>query len=382
MLNFKQAIAFEGFDFFTILPYFALYDNDYCYYITSRLSPINQDIMKDLKSSWLTLLISFGILAGCSSSPDASNPETQISASETTKTTSEPLDITVSILPQKYFIEKIAGNLVKVNIMVEPGASPATYEPKPQQMKALSEAEAYVSIGVPFEKAWMERIKGANPQILVIDSAKGIERMEMLEHHHHEEEKAEHDHHHDHDHKAEKAAREEHHQDAESLDPHIWLSPQLVKIQAENIYRGLVEIDPENQGEYQVNLTQFLTEIDQLDQQIQQNLAGIKNRQFLVFHPSWGYFARDYDLEQISIEVGGQEPSAAELGEIVKEAQEENIKVIFAQPEFSTKSAEIIAQEIGGKVSLITPLAPDWSNNLLQVSQTFAEVLQKEGKRN
>ncbi len=336
--------------------------------------------MNDLKSSWLTLLISFGILAGCSSSPDASNPETQISASKTTRTTSKPLDITVSILPQKYFIEKIGGNLVKVNIMVEPGASPATYEPKPQQMKALSEAEAYVSIGVPFEKAWMERIKGANPQILVIDSAKGIKRMEMVEHHHHEEEEAEHDH--DHDHEAEKAATEEHHQGAESLDPHIWLSPQLVKIQAENIYRGLVEINPENQGEYQVNLAQFLTEIDQLDQQIQQNLAGIENRQFLVFHPSWGYFARDYDLEQISIEVGGQEPSAAELGEIVKEAQEENIKVIFAQPEFSTQSAEIIAQEIGGKVSLITPLAPDWSNNLLQVSQTFAEVLQKEGNRN
>ena len=322
------------------------------------------------QSKWLTLLVSLGILTGCSSPTADSNPETQISASETTN---EPLDITVSILPQKYFIEKIGGNLVKVNIMVEPGASPATYEPKPRQMKALSEAEAYVSIGVPFEKAWMERIKGANPQILVIDSAKGIERMEMVEHHHHEEEEAEHDH----DHEAEKAAREGHDQGAESLDPHIWLSPQLVKIQAENIYQSLVNIDPENEAEYQANLAQFLTEIDQLDQQIEQNLAGIENRQFLVFHPSWGYFARDYDLEQVSIEVGGQEPSAAELGEIVKEAQEEKIKVIFAQPEFSTQSAETIAQEIGGEVLLITPLAPDWSNNLLQVSQTFAEVLQK-----
>ncbi len=246
--------------------------------------------MNDLKSSWLTLVISLGILTGCSSSP------------ETTKTNSEPIDITVSILPQKYFIEKIGGNLVKVNIMVEPGASPATYEPKPQQMKALSEAEAYVSIGVPFEKAWMEKIKSANPQMLVIDSAKGIERMEMVDHHHHEETEAEHDHnhHHDHDHEAEKAAKKGHHQGAETLDPHIWLSPQLVKIQAENIYQSLVNIDPENEAKYQANLAQFLTEIDQLDQQIKQNLAGIENRQFLVFHPSWGYFARDYDLEQIS----------------------------------------------------------------------------------
>ncbi|MEM8718671.1 MAG: zinc ABC transporter substrate-binding protein [Cyanobacteria bacterium P01_G01_bin.39] len=322
--------------------------------------------MNHLQSKWLTLLVSLGILTGCSSSPTDSNPETQVSASETI---TEPLYITVSILPQEYFVEKIGGDRVEVNVMVEPGASPATYEPKPQQMKALSEAEAYVNIGVPFEKAWMEKIKGANPQMLVIDSAQGIEQIEMVAHHHHgEEHGGEAEHAHDHG--------------AENLDPHVWLSPQLVKVQAENIYQGLVEIDPENEAEYQANLAQFLTEIDQLDQQIQQNLAGIENRQFIVFHPAWGYFARSYDLEQISIEVGGQEPSAAELGEIVKEAQEENIKVIFAQPEFSTKSAETIAQEIGGKVSLITPLAPDWSNNLLQVSQTFAEVLQKEGDTN
>ncbi len=321
--------------------------------------------MNYLQSSTPTLLVILGILTSCSSPPTDSNPETQISASETT---SEPLDITVSILPQEYFVEKIGGDRVEVNIMVEPGASPATYEPKPQQMKALSEAEAYVSIGVPFEKAWMDKIKGANPQMLVIDSAQGIERMEMVAHHHHGEAEAEHDHDHDHG--------------AETLDPHIWLSPQLVKLQAENIYQGLVKIDPENEAEYQANLAQFLTEIDQLDRQIKQNLTGIENRQFIVFHPAWGYFARDYDLEQVSIEVGGQEPSAAELGEIVKEAQEEKIKVIFAQPEFSTKSAETIAQEIDGKVLLITPLAPDWSNNLLQVSQTFVEVLQKEGDTN
>ncbi len=320
--------------------------------------------MNYLRSSLLTLFFVVGLLTGCRSTTTNSTNQTQTSS----ETTSEPLDITVSILPQEYFVTKIGGDRVEVNIMVEPGASPATYEPKPQQMKALSEAEAYVSIGVPFEKAWMEKIKGANPQMLVIDSAQGIERMEMVAHHHHGEAEAEHDHEHDHG--------------AETLDPHIWLSPQLVKLQAENIYQGLVNIDPENEAEYQANLAQFLTEIDQLDRQIKQNLAGIENRQFIVFHPAWGYFARDYDLEQVSIEVGGQEPSAAELGEIVKEAKEENIKVIFAQPEFSTKSAETIAQEIGGKVLLITPLAPDWSNNLLQVSQTFAEVLQKEGNRN
>ena len=333
--------------------------------------------MNYLPSSLLTLLVGLNLLTGCGSRPTDSTAQTQTS---TTSTSGEPLDITVSIVPQEYLVEKIGGDRVQVNVMVEPGASPATYEPKPQQMKALSEAEAYVSIGVPFEKAWMGKIQGANSQMLVIDSAQGIKRMEMVGHHHHAEEEAEHTH--EDEHEGEKAAGEGHDHAEQTLDPHIWLSPQLVKVQAQNIYQGLVDIEPENEAKYQANLEQFLIEIDQLDRQIKQNLAGIKNRKFIVFHPAWGYFARDYDLEQVPIEVGGQEPSAAELGEIIKEAKEENIKVIFAQPEFSTQSAETIAQEIRGKVLLITPLAPDWSNNLLQVSQTFAEVLNQEGNSN
>ena len=314
--------------------------------------------MNYLSSSLLTLLVGVGLLTGCRSTPTNSTNQTQT----TSETTSETLDITVSVLPQKYFVEKIGGDRVKVNFMVGQGDNLHIYEPKPQQLKALSQAEAYISIGVPFEKAWMEKIKGANSQMLVIDSAQGIERMEMVAHHHHEEE-AEHKHEEEQDHAE------------ETLDPHIWLSPQLVKVQAQNIYQGLVQIDSANEATYQANLEQFLTEIDQLDQQIKQNLAGIENRQFIVFHPAWGYFAREYNLEQVPIEVGGQEPSAAELGELIKEAQEENIKVIFAQPEFSTQSAKTIAQEIGAEVQLITPLASDWSNNLLQVSQTFAKVL-------
>jgi zinc transport system substrate-binding protein len=254
------------------------------------------------------------------------------------------LDVTVSILPQEYFVKKIGGDHIKVNVMVEPGASPATYEPKPQQMKALTQAEAYVSIGVPFEKAWMGKIQESNSLMLVVDSAQGIERM--------------------------------------GNDPHIWLSPQLVKVQANNIYQGLVTIDSENQGQYKANLEEFLAEVDQLDQKIRQSLAGIEHRKFIVFHPAWGYFARDYNLEQIPIELGGQEPSAAELATLVKKAKAENIKVIFAQPEFSTKEAETIAKEIDGEVLLISPLAANWSNNLLQVSQTFGKVFNKEGNGN
>ena len=311
--------------------------------------------MNHLQWGRLTLLVGIIFLTGCNSPLTTSTNQPQTLSSETTR---EPLDITVSILPQEYFVEKIGGDRFKVNVMVGPGDNLHIYEPKPQQLQALSEAEAYVSIGVPFEQAWMNKIKGANSQLLVIDSVAGIEKIEMDSHHHDEEEK-------------------KHTHAEENLDPHVWLSPQLVKVQAENIYQGLVKIDPTNQAEYQANLAQFLAQINQLDQQIKQNLTGITNRKFIVFHPAWGYFAREYNLEQVPIEVGGQEPSAAELGELIKEAKQDEIKIIFAQPEFSTQSAETIAQEIGGEVLLITPLARDWDNNLLQVSETFAAVLKK-----
>lgn len=299
----------------------------------------------------LTMILGVSILTGCSSSSESSS----------STTSPDTLDITVSILPQQYFVEKIGGKEVNVNVMVQPGDNLHIYEPKPQQLTALSESEAYVTIGVPFEKAWMAKIKSANPQIQVIDSAKGIERMDMIEHE---------DHHADHD------SHEKHAEETE--DPHIWLSPQLVKVQAENIYQGLVQLDPANEATYQANLSEFLAEIDQLDQQIKQNLTGITNRQFIVFHPAWGYFARDYNLTQIPVEVGGQEPSAVELGELIKEAKKENIKVIFAQYQLNTKTVQTIAQEINGEMVIIDPLSPEWSENLLNVSQVFANTLKRE----
>lgn len=297
------------------------------------------------------------IFQGCSQPPTPKSTET-----------TEKLDITVSILPQKYFVERIGGDNVNVNVMVEPGASPATYEPKPQQLRSLSEAEAYMSIGVPFEKAWMDRIQAANSKMPIVDTTEGIDLLPMVAHHHHGEEEHMHQ---DHD-------SEDH--DSENLDPHIWVSPQLVKLQAQTIYQALVELDPNRQSEYQASLQQFLADIDALDAEIRQNLAGVSNRKFMVFHPSWGYFARDYNLEMISIEIGGQEPSAAELAELIAEAKEEGIRVIFVQPEFSDQAAETIANQIGGEVLKISPLEVNWLENLRNVSQTFGQVLSFESE--
>jgi zinc transport system substrate-binding protein len=251
-----------------------------------------------------------------------------------------PVSVMVSIVPQRYFVERIGGNKVYVSMMIPPGFSPATYEPKPSQMEELSATQAYIRIRVPSEEAWMERVAAANRSMLIVDQSEGIERIG-------------------------------------GTDPHIWLSPELVKIQAQKIYDGLVEIDPGNESYYEANHDAFLADLDELDTGIQEALSGLESRKFMVFHPAWSYFARDYELEMIPVQIEGTEPSAVEMAELIRTAQENNIKVIFAQPEFSTQSAETIAEEIGGEVLLISPLAPDWLENLQRVAGTFAEVLAK-----
>jgi zinc transport system substrate-binding protein len=266
------------------------------------------------------------------------------------------LTVVVSIVPQKYFVERIGGEHVSVSVMVEPGANPATYEPKPEQLKSLSSAAVYFSIGVPFEDAWLDRIAAANADMMMVDTIVDIERMPMGEHRHEDEK-----------------------QEATGApDPHVWLSPQLVKEQSQVICEALAELDPAHEAEYHANLDAFIADIDALQAEIETTLSGLKENKFMVFHPAWGYFARDFGLEQVPVEVGGQEPSAQEMAHLIEEARKENIRVIFAQPEFSTQDAETIAQEIDGEVLLISPLAPDWLNNMRTVAQTFANVLGKE----
>jgi zinc transport system substrate-binding protein len=280
---------------------------------------------------------------------------------ETPGTSSDgKLGVMVSIVPQKYFVERIGGEHVAVSVMVEPGNSPATYEPKPEQLKALSDAAAYFSIGVPFENAWLTKIAEANKEMLMVDTIASIERVPMGAHHHHEEE------------------GEEEHEHAEGApDPHVWVSPELVKVQSQAIYEALAQLDSQHKDVYRPNLDPFLSDIGTLEADIKATLSGLKSNKFMVFHPAWGYFADDFGLEQIPVEVGGQEPSAQELAHLIEEAKAEGIQIVFAQPEFSTEDAETIANEIGGEVLLISPLAPDWLANLRTVAQTFADVLNR-----
>jgi zinc transport system substrate-binding protein len=221
----------------------------------------------------------------------------------------------------------------------------------------VSKAKIYAKVGsgVEFELAWMDKILAQNKKMLVVDCANGVQLMQMTEDEYHNAEEAEHH---------------------TGNDPHIWLSPRNAKIMVENIWGGLVQVDPQNEAYYTRNRDEYLAKLDALDKDIQEGLSGLENRRFIVFHPAWGYFARDYNLEQIPIEIGGKEPSAKDIANLIQEAEEQNIRIIFASPEFNPRSAEVIANEIGGKVIFIDPLAKDYINNMRLVLSDFVQVME------
>lgn len=272
------------------------------------------------------------------------------------------INAVVSIVPQKSFVEAIGGELVNVTVMVLPGSSPHSYEPKPSQMKEINDAKIYFAIGVEFENAWLKRFANQNKSLKIVDTAKGIEKLAMLKHKHEDENDNHKGHHHHHDdHKA------------ESKDPHVWTSTQNLKVIAKNIYNELILIDSENSTIYEANYKLLINKIDSVQSQIKEILKDTpKDSKFMVFHPAWGYFAHEYGLVQIAVEVEGKEPKPSVLAELIKEAREENIKAIFTQPEFSDKSAKAIADELQIPVIKVSPLNPKWDENLINLAKAIA----------
>ena len=269
------------------------------------------------------------------------------------------LVVFVSIPPQKYFLHQISGQRVEVQVMVQPGANPATYEPKPRQMAAVSRARIYFAIGVPFEKIWLKKIAAANPDMQVVHTDHGIQKIPMAANSIESERQGEKDHQEQHD----------------EFDPHIWLSPRLVMIQARTILRALVEIDPDHRVVYETNTNVFLSKLEALDADLKNTFADKQGFEFLVFHPSWGYFARSYGLKQVPIEIEGKDPKPAQLKALIEHAQKKHINVIFVQPQFSARSAELVAKAIGGRVIVADPLASDWCGNLREVAQKLKAAL-------
>ena len=264
------------------------------------------------------------------------------------------INVAVSILPQKYFVKQIAGDLANIQVMVLPGSEPATYEPKPKQLSHLMKSKIYFAIGVPFERNWLTKFKEISPKMMISDTSRGIKKRAMNSSYNLEKRKI---------------------SKSNALDPHIWLSPKLVKVIAKNIADTFIKIDPAHKERYLSGLRKFTKEITSLQKYAHKKLNHLKHREFMVFHPVWGYFADEFALKQIPVQLEGKNPNPKTIIKLIKYAKNKGIKVIFVQPEFSKKSAEVIARNIDAKVVTLDPLSPYWSKSIKNAIDAFEEYL-------
>lgn len=294
-----------------------------------------------MKKVIILIIVFTGWLTGCDRAPQKQQGQ-------------KPM-ITVSIQPQKYFVEQIAGDHFQVQLMIPPGASPVTYDPSPSQMKKLEQSQAYIRIGhIVFEKAWMEKIRSVNPGLKILDQSEGVDLI-----------------------------REPGHSSGsgQGVDPHIWTSPREVKTQVKNIRDFLIRLDSAHHQTYRENAREFLTRIDSLDARISERLSDLGQADFLIFHPALSYFARDYGLNQISLEHQGKEPTPARIREVIDRSEASRIEDVFIQKQFSTDEARALARELEAEVVRIDPLAYDWLQNMQIMSRAIADALKNDSNQ-
>ncbi len=261
------------------------------------------------------------------------------------------LSVFVSVLPLATFAERIGGERVEVHTMVQPGHSPATYEPTPRQITALAGADLYLRVGAPFEDAWMKRIHATNADMRVVDLRAGLQLRPQPDH----------DHAHDHGH-------EHHGRGGPALDAHVWTSPRLARRMAVTIRDTFTELDPTGADTYAANQAEFDAALAALDAELQRRLSRLGNRSFLVYHPAWGYFADAYGLTQVPIEREGKEPGARRLAALIDQARAEDARLILVQPQFDQRAAGQVARAIGGRVATVDPLSPDYAVTLRRLA--------------
>jgi len=252
--------------------------------------------------------------------------------------------LTVTIEPQRYFVEQLADSLFCVECMVPAGTSPETYDPTPAQMAKLARSKAYFCIGhIGFEEVWLDKLKQNYPKIPFFDNSQGISL--ITSEHAHEG----------------------------GIDPHTWNSPKAVRRIVQNMYAALVTIDPENESRYAVNLQHLLEQVNVIDDSITRLLQNSSQKAFIIYHPALTYFARDYGLTQYSIEADGKEPSPEQLKTLMETAKEKGIKIVFVQQEFDQKNAESVAKQIGCRLIVINPLSYDWGKEMLHIAQALSD---------
>lgn len=251
----------------------------------------------------------------------------------------KPLELFVSIPPQKYLVDRLGGVHVNSQVLIGEGKSPHLFHPTSRQIVDLSRAKLFFAMDMEFEKVLLTKFTKNSSSLQIINSVQGIEKLPLQKHGHAEE-------------------------DHGGLDPHVWLSPpnliQIATVMAEAMSR----VDPDNMHYYSANLVKLRAELEALDKNIQAELAPFTGSSFYVFHPSFAYFARRYHLHQEAVEVEGKAPTPKQLSTLIAKAREGQVKVIFVQAQFDPRSATAVAQAIDGEVLPLNPLAENVMENL------------------
>lgn len=292
-----------------------------------------------MKSRFFIAIIALTVFAACTLTPGKGSDERMV---------------TVSILPQKTFVTAIAGDKFRVNVLIPEEGNHETYEPTSKQMIETGKSEAYFALGhLDFEQTWLRKLAQGYPDMKIINTSEGLDLITGEEIVH-----GDHVHH-------------------GGIDPHIWLSPSAVKIQAANILNGLIHLDAGNSAYYTENFNSFIRMADSVDSEIRQILGKSGAGGFMIYHPSLGYFARDYSLQQIAIEQEGKEPSPAYMKALIDTAGIRSINTIFVSSQFSTRSAHTLANQLNAKVVEFNPVDPDWAGSMINIARRIAEASNK-----
>lgn len=263
------------------------------------------------------------------------------------KRTPKPI-ITVSVMPQKYFAEKIVGNKMEISCMIPAGSNPEAYDPSPSQLVNLNKSRAYLAVGnLGFELAWLDKLSKNHPDLRVVNTSDSIQLI----------------------HNADNDPDDHIHNTHSHIgpDPHTWSSPKSALIMAKNIYNAIIAVDPDNQKFYAKNYASLILEIKELDLEVSKKLYQLNNRSFLIYHPALTYLARDYMLNQFSVEFNGKEPTPRHLKTLIEIAKKEKIRVIFVQKEFDVKNAQILAEQAHCKIAVIDPLNYNWGKSIMDI---------------
>lgn len=255
--------------------------------------------------------------------------------------------LSVSIEPQKYLLEAIVGDKYSINTVIPSGSNPESYDPSPAQMVSIGKSKLYFKIGnLGFENTWLQNIKTNSPEMDIIDCSEGINHSHCDDHEHVHP----------------------------GGDPHIWSSPKTIKTISKNMYNSVILLDEVNQDYYLNNYKQLEASINETDSIIKSYLKKAPSTTFVIFHPALSYFAEEYGLNQLTIEVDGKHPTPQQLSELIKQAKKDNVKVVFVQEEFDQKNTEVVAKEIGAQVVKINPLSLDWNGEMIKTAKAIAQT--------